>query len=174
MEIAIIVIVVLVLVVVFFFEITGITGAPYVPSKENEVKQAFTKLYKISEKDVVVDLGAGDGVVLKVASEHGAKAIGVELNPFMAIFMKIRFRKNKNVKIKCGDMYKFKLPKETTVVYAYVNMYAIPGVYKKVKREAKRLGKDLVLISNAFNLSHVKPDSKVYPHYLYKIKNEND
>ena len=50
---------------IVFAGFTAFTGAPYVPSKPREVKRAFTKLYKLSAKDVVVDIGSGDGLVLR-------------------------------------------------------------------------------------------------------------
>ena len=72
---------------------TAFFGAPYVPSLKSELKKAFTKLYPLSEKDTLIDLGAGDGVVLKVASEFKAKGIGIELNPVFALISKFRLRK---------------------------------------------------------------------------------
>ena len=53
----------IILILVVLFGFTAFTGAPYVPSLKSEIKKAFTKLYRISSKDFLIDLGAGDGIV---------------------------------------------------------------------------------------------------------------
>ena len=65
------------MIILLVFLLPGIIGAPYVPSEQKDLERAFTKLYKISKKDYLVDLGAGDGIVLKAAASHGAKAISL-------------------------------------------------------------------------------------------------
>jgi predicted RNA methylase len=156
--------------ILLIFLLPGIIGAPYVPSEQKDLEMAFTKLYKISEKDFVVDLGAGDGIVLKAATAHNARAIGVEINPILAVWTRLKLRKYRGAKIKCGDMYTFKLPEETTVVYAYANNFTIPRLYKRVQSEAKRLNKKLYLISNAFDFKDIKAKKQVAPYYLYELK----
>jgi hypothetical protein len=170
MEWAILITVFVVMILLLIFLLPGIIGAPYVPSEQKDLEKAFTKLYKISKKDLVVDLGAGDGIVLKAAVAHGAKAVGVEINPILTLFTRWKLRPVKNATIKCGDMYLFELPAETTVVYAYANNYTIPRLYKRVQSEAKRLNKKLYLISNAFDQKDAKAKKHIAPYYLYEIK----
>ena len=170
-----IIILILTLIVVFvvaIFLVTGLTGAPYVPTLKPGLRKALTDLYKISEKDLLLDLGAGDGVVLEEAAKLGAKALGVELNPILTLIMKRRFRKNKNVTVKCRNFYRFKFPKETTVVYTFAVSLHIKPIYKKIKKEATRLNKTLYFISNAFDLPDLKPEKKISTFYLYKITPE--
>ena len=50
---------------------------PWIPSPIRVVKEAL-KIAKVCEKDVVYDLGSGDGRVVVTAASMGAKAIGVE------------------------------------------------------------------------------------------------
>ena len=170
MDWAILVTIAFAMLILLIFLLPGIIGAPYVPSEQKDLEMAFTELYKISKKDFVVDLGAGDGVVLKAATAHGAKALGVEINPILALWTRFSLRKLKNAKIKCGDMYTFKLPAETTVVYAYANNFTIPRLYKRVQSEAKRLNKTLYLVSNAFDFKDIKAKKHIAPYYLYEIK----
>ncbi len=156
--------------ILLIFLLPGIIGAPYVPSEQKDLEMAFTKLHKISKKDFVVDLGAGDGVVLQAATAHGAKALGVEINPILAVWTRFKLRKVENAQVECGDMYKFKLPAETTVVYAYANNFTIPRLYKRVQSEAKRLNKTLYLISNAFDQKDIKAKKHLAPYYLYELR----
>ncbi len=170
MEWAILVTILFALLILLIFLLPGIIGAPYVPSEQKDLEMAFTKLYKLSKKDYVVDLGAGDGIVLKAANAHGAKALGVEINPILAVWTRIELRKFKGAKIRCGNMYTFELPAETTVIYAYANNFTIPRLYKRVQEEAKRLNKRLYLISNAFDQKDTKAKKHIEPYYLYGIK----
>lgn len=54
---------------------------PYVPSEENIV-EAVLELAGFGRRDVLYDLGSGDGrVVVATAMRHDARAIGIELDP---------------------------------------------------------------------------------------------
>ena len=155
--------------VVLIFALMALTGAPYVPSKMSEIKQAFTKLYVLSKKDLVVDLGSGDGVVLKVANDLGAKAFGVELNPFLVLLAKWRLRGRKDVRVKCGNLFKVDFPAETTVVYLFGDGRDIKGMMETIQGQAKKLRRDLYVISHAFELPGMKPVKKHRAYFLYKI-----
>ena len=67
--------------IVALFLLTALRGAPYVPSRRQDIDRAFTELYHISKEDHLVDLGSGDGVVLRQAAKKGASASGFEINP---------------------------------------------------------------------------------------------
>ena len=169
LAIVVLIIVAIVLVVLVVFLAPGLTGAPYVPSQQADLETAFTELYKLSKKDLLVDLGSGDGIVLQAATAHGATAIGVEINPIMTLITRLHLRQNKSIKIRNGNMYTFSLPAETTVVYAYANNLVVPRLYRRVQSEANRLGKTLYFISNAFDHQRIKPTKHIAPYYLYKI-----
>lgn len=151
------------------FLFTAFTGAPYVPTHRREFEKSLDQLLPISARDTFIDLGAGDGVILNIVSKKGAKAIGVEINPILALFMKYRFRKNSKVKIKCRNFYHYQFPKNTTVVYAFAVGLHIEPIYRKIQSEATRLNKPIYFISNAFNLKSQKPTKHISQFYLYKI-----
>ena len=159
-----------VLIFVLLFEFTGLLGAPYIPSSAKDIDIAFTKLYSLSKNDLLVDLGSGDGKVLRSAEEKGARVIGVEINPILVLFSKLKYSGVKNICIYCSDMYKFKLPKETTVVYVYGNAHVVKRIYNQLLNESKRLGKKLYLITNAFDCKNVTSVKHIAPYYLYEIK----
>ncbi len=155
--------------VVGVFLVTGVMGAPYVPTEKQHLENVFTKLYRLNKKDVLVDFGAGDGVVLEAASRRGAKAIGIELNPLIVLAAKWRHRRDSRIQMHCGNMFHYRLPKDVTVVYVYANVYIIKSIYERLQKESLRLGKSIYLISNAFDLPKVKCIKKVGQHYLYKV-----
>lgn len=160
------VIILIIIVILVVFGITAFVGAPYVPSQKAATRQAFSKLYRLSSTDTVIDLGSGDGVVLRVAREYGAKAIGVELNPIMNFLSRII---TPGAKIVMGSYYRYQFPKETTVVYTFADSRDLPKIYRKVEEEAQRLQKRLYLISLAFDMEGVTPIKKHGAYLLYEI-----
>ena len=156
-------------IIILILSFTAFFGAPYVPSLKSEIKKAFTKLYPLSEKDLLIDLGAGDGIVQKIANKYGAKSIGIELNPVIASAAKIRLRKIKNAKIITKNFYNFDFPKETTVVYVFGDGRDIEKITKKIEKEAKRLEKPLFVISNGFELPGHEKIKTISSYHLYKI-----
>ena len=156
--------------IILIFALTALTGAPYVPSKTSELRLAFKNLYKLSPKDLLVDLGSGDGVVLKAASDCGARSFGVEINPFLVLLTKIRFARNKKVQIRCGNLFKIDFPAETTVVYVFGDDRDIKGMTSAIQKQANKLGRDLFVISHGFQIPDLKPVKKYRAYFLYKIK----
>ena len=160
----------IILILVVLFGFTAFTGAPYVPSLKSEVKKAFTKLYRISSKDFLIDLGAGDGIVQKIASEYGAKSVGIELNPIIATIAKIRLRNIKNAKIVTKNFYNYKFPRETTVVYVFGDSRDLSKIFKKIEKEAKRLSKTLKVISYGFETKDYELLKKAGAYFLYEVR----
>ena len=160
----------IILILVVLFGFTAFTGAPYVPSLKSEVKKAFTKLYRISSKDFLIDLGAGDGIVQKIASEYGAKSVGIELNPIIATIAKIRLRKIKNAKIVTKNFYNYKFPRGTTVVYVFGDSRDLSKIFKKIEKEAKRLSKTLKVISYGFETKDYELLKKAGAYFLYEVR----
>ena len=57
------------------------TGGPYVPTPQVVVDQML-KLANVGEKDYVIDLGSGDGViVLTAARTYKAGGMGIDIDP---------------------------------------------------------------------------------------------
>lgn len=157
------------LVVFILFAGTALTGAPFVPSRRKELDIIFKKLYKLSKNDLLVDLGSGDGKVLKAASDFGARALGIELNPLLVLFSKIRFIGNTRVHTKMRDFFHSDLPSKTTAVYVFGDGRDMKRIAKKVQEQANKIGHPLYLISHAFELPDQKSIKKCRAYYLYKI-----
>lgn len=139
--------------VLLIFLLTVLVGAPYVPSKKSDLKIAFDELYKISEKDFLIDIGSGDGVVLREASRRGAKALGYEINPFLVFVSRVLSRNNKNVKTVLADFWLSEFPDDVTVVYTFGDGKDIKKMAEHVEKNAKKLNKKIYFISYAFTLS---------------------
>lgn len=164
------IVILILLIVLLLFLLPGLTGAPYVPTLKDRLDDVFTKLHKVGKNDLVIDLGAGDGVIMEAATKCGARAIGIEINPILALIVRVRFRKNKLARIYCRNFYSYDFPKETTVVYAFAVSTHIKSIHKKLQSEATRLHKKLYFVSNAFNFPDLQPKKKIGTFYLYEIK----
>ena len=59
----------------------GQSLAPYVPTPQDVVERMLT-LAQVGSKDVVVDLGSGDGrLVVTAAKKFGAHGVGIDIDP---------------------------------------------------------------------------------------------
>lgn len=158
---------VLALVVVFGFVV--VRGAPYVPTKRRPLEKAFDELYPLSERDTLVDIGSGDGIVLRLAAKRGAKAIGYELNPILVIISRILSR-SPLITVRLADFWRVTPPKETTIIYTFGESRDINWMYKKAEETAMVHEKELYFMSFGFPVTGKKPHKYDGSFYLYKVK----
>lgn len=151
------------------FSLVVFVGAPYVPSQRRYIKRAFTDLYKLSQRDVLVDVGSGDGVVLRIAATYGAKAIGYEINPVLVWISRILARNNKRVKVKLADFWSAKLPANVTVVYVFAVERDTKRLTNRLTSEAKRLSKSINVITYGAGLVGMEPIKQVDAYSLYMV-----
>ena len=149
----------------------GLIGAPWAPTRMASVKKAFDDI-EITDKDVVVDLGAGNGAILLEAAKRGARGVGYELSPIMWIVAVIHLFGQKSVRMIYGNFFKKSLPKDTTLIFLFLmpkhmdqvgNYLAAQGVDKKT-----------LVLSYAFPFKGVKTlniyrEKKCAPLYLYDM-----
>ena len=114
----------------------------------------------------VVDLGAGDGrIVFEASKVKGVESHGVELNPVLAFFGKLKFRKHKNIKFFHENMWKMDLSK-----YDRIFLFCLR---KEMKKFEERLKKELkpgaLVVSNIFQFSNWKPVKSRDNIFVYKV-----
>ena len=156
-------------VVVLILGFTAFFGAPYVPSRRKELKMLFDETYKLNPNDTLVDLGSGDGVVLRVAREYGASAVGYELGPVYYLLSKILARGDKRQSIHMTSYWSADFPKGTTVVYAFSDGRDIAKVGQLVQEQSDRLQKALTLITLGAQLGSYKPAKTFRAYHIYSI-----
>ncbi|HUC96739.1 MAG TPA: hypothetical protein VMR16_03705 [Candidatus Saccharimonadales bacterium] len=155
------------LIVVFIFGFVVFMGAPYLPSQKKYIKLALSELYSLNESDTLVDIGSGDGVVLREASRIGARAIGFEINPILVFISRFLSKNDKRVVVRFVDFWSTHLPDETTVVYVFTVGRDMKKIFKWMQKETNRINRPISLISFGFNFSDIKAVKKVEPYYLY-------
>lgn len=135
-------------------------GAPYVPAHTDAIEKAVKEV-KLSKQGRVLDLGCGDGKFLLAASKMGYKCTGYEFNIFMALVARFRLRKFPQANVRSENLWKVDFPDDTEVVYTFLLEKFMYRLDEKMKSEAKRLGKDLTLISYVFKIPNKKPIKEV-------------
>ena len=158
-----------IIVPIAIFCLVVLRGAPYVPSKRKLLDRAFTKLYPLSDKDTLVDIGSGDGVVLRAAAHRGAKAIGYEINPILVVISRFISR-SPLISVRLMDFWYADLPTETTVIYTFGEARDIKKMFEKARSTAIAHQKTIYFISFGFDVPGEKPHRYDGSFYLYKLK----
>lgn len=152
---------------VLTFGIIAFRGAPYVPSRRQDIENAFTKLYALDKADFLVDMGSGDGTVLRLASRCGAKAVGFELNPILVILSRFFSRRDPNVRVRLADFWVTPLPDDTTVVYGFLVTRDVKKMIRRMNKEVIRLNRPIHYISYGSKLTGLTPDKTLGANNLY-------
>ncbi len=155
--------------IIVLFGFVVVRGAPYVPTRRKLIDEAFKNLYPLGKGDVLVDIGSGDGMILRAAARRGARAIGYELNPVLVVATKILSR-SPLISVRLADFWLVTLPSQTTIVYTFGDSRDIKKMYKKVQQTATRYKKSMYFMSFGFEVPGVKYEKHNKSFYLYKIK----
>lgn len=162
-------IVIIIGILVVSFGFTAFFGAPYVPSRRRLVKKAFKELYAVSADDVVVDIGSGDGKVLRIAAAMGARGIGFELHPVLVLASKLLSRRQPKVTVLWRDIWHSRLPTDTTLVYIFSVSRDSKRMTDKLTLEATRLKRPLVVMTYGSELYELKPIKTLDAYFLYTV-----
>lgn len=154
-------------IIIIIFGFVVFFGAPYVPSQRKYVKRAFENLYPLSNKDVLVDVGSGDGMVLRIAASYGARAIGFELNPVLVLVSRILSAGNQLVQTRLANFWTVNIPDDATIVYAFAVARDGKKLQAMMRREADRLNRPIRLMCLGSPLKGVSPDATFDAYALY-------
>lgn len=144
-------------------------GAPYVPSRKKELSAVFSKLYALSEHDTLLDLGSGDGRVVRAAAAKHAQATGYEINPALVAIANMLKGGDRRQTFVLKNAWNVTFPSQTTVVYSFGVTRDAVRLQQKMQAEANRLQKTLHLISYGGMVANIEPSKTLDAHYLYKF-----
>jgi len=112
---------------------------------------------KVSQKDIVYDLGAGDGrIAIAAAKQFGARAVGIEYDAEMADLARRNARRagvDLQVRIITGDIFKESFSDATVVT-----MYLLPDLNLKLRPTLLTMKPGTRIASHAFNMGDWEPD----------------
>lgn len=158
------------IIIFLLFTLTVFFGAPYVPSQKKYVERAFDNAVFLTDKDVVVDIGAGDGVVLRSVARHGARAVGFEINPILFVIARLLSWKDPLVDLRFANFWVSALPDDTTIVYAFSVKRDNARLAHKMQQEANRLHRPLILLSHGNPLDTIQPDKTFDAYFRYTFR----
>ena len=115
---------------------------------------------KTTEKDIVYDLGAGDGKIpIAAAREFNARAVGIEYNPDLAALATRNAQRAgvaNRVKIIAGDIFENDFSEATVVT-----LYLLPELNFKLRPQILRMKPGTRMVSHAFNMRDWEPDETI-------------
>jgi predicted RNA methylase len=130
----------------------------YVPTPQ-EVVDAMLAMANVTAKDVVYDLGSGDGrIPITAAQKYGARGIGIDINP-----ERIKEANANLAKAGVGDKVKFLNQDlfETDISQAtVVTLYLLPSLNVKLMPTLKRLKPGTRIVSHSFDMGSDWPPEK--------------
>ncbi|MCK9535032.1 MAG: class I SAM-dependent methyltransferase [Pseudomonas sp.] len=136
-----------------------ILDVPYVPTDE-KIVQAMLDLAEVSSKDVLYDLGCGDGrIVVAAAAERNARGVGIDIDP-MRITEAIEYAAHTRVEYLThffeGDLLEADFS-QATVVTLYlldlVNLQLRPRLLDELRPGTR-------IVSHSFNMGDWKADQR--------------
>ena len=143
----------------------------WLPTPQDMVDKLLT-VAEVTPKDIVYDLGAGDGVIsITAAKRFGARSVGIEYDQKMADFA----RKNTQlagvadkVKIIRGDIFVEDFTEATVVT-----LYLLPELNFQLRPTLMKMKPGTRIVSNTFDMQEWAPDQTVSsgdtPGYLWII-----
>lgn len=145
--------------------IAFVTGGPFVPSQMSRAKRMIA-LAKLSSKSVVYDLGSGDGRLLMLAAQKGAHVVGVEINPYLVWYSRLRAflspRRNR-IRVLWKNLWKTDIH-EANVVFVYLLPFRMNELAAKLKQE---LNPGSLVIINSFIFPGWKILRQDATHHVY-------
>jgi precorrin-6B methylase 2 len=131
----------------------------WLPTSQDMVNKLLAAA-EVTSKDIVYDLGAGDGVIpITAAKRFGSRAVGIEYDQKLADFA----RKNAQlsgvadkVKIIRGDIF-IEDFSEATVV----SMYLLPELNLQLRPTLMKMRPGTRIVSNTFDMQEWSPDQTV-------------
>lgn len=134
-------------------------GALFVPTPGVRVR-AFLEAVSIGPGETVVDLGCGDGRVLRaVRKRYGAEVLGYEVNPFAYLMGRLLAFGRPGVNIRFGNFWKADLS-GAQVVFCYL----FPDVMSKMSAKLKaELAPGARVVSCNFPLPGWRPERVLHP-----------
>jgi len=129
---------------------------PFVPTPD-KVVAGMLKLANVGAKDVIYDLGSGDGrIVISAVKETGARGVGVDIDPQRISEARENAKQagvSDRVKFIQGDLFKADIGDATVV-----SLYLLPDVNMKLRPKLLHdLKPGTRIVSHAFDMGDWKP-----------------
>lgn len=132
-------------------------GAPYLPTLSAQQIRAL-ELLNLKKGQTLLELGSGDGRMLRAAARRGIKVVGYELNPILFIIswlLCLPYRRL--VKVRFANFWAVNWPKADGIYVFLLDRY-MQKLDKKITGQYK--GKKIILVSYTFKIPNKTPTKK--------------
>lgn len=160
-------------IVTLLFSSSHLSPIPYFPTNKKDLP-LIIKAFKLKNNQTIIDLGAGDGMVIfeaaKAAFEKklNTQFVAVDINPVLILIMHLRrlFHPNrKNIKIIRSDLFKnefinFINFKNSVIIYLYVSPWFLEKIIKEIINWKLEIG-NLSIISYMYPIKSLKNRQKM-------------
>ncbi len=120
-------------------------GAPYLWSN-SEVEDRIVSFSGVKRNEKVIDIGSGDGRIVKAFARFGCRSYGIELNPLLVWFTRWKLRPYSTSVIYNADLWSHDYS-PYDIVYVYGMPHLMQRLQTKLRKELKPGAK---VITNAF------------------------
>lgn len=121
------------------------------------IVDSMLELAEVQASDTVYDLGCGDGrIVIAAAKKHGAKAVGIELDPKLVELARTNAKTSEVehlVTIRQGDIFEEDFSDATVVM-----MYLLPELNVQLMPKLKQLREGSRIVSHNFPMKGARPE----------------
>ena len=128
----------------------------YVPTP-TEVVDAMLKVARVSGKDVLYDLGSGDGrIPITAAKRFGTRGLGIDIDPRRIEEANANARQEgvtDKVKFVLGDLFELDLRPATVIT-----LYLLPALNVKLRPKLLTLKPGTRIVSHDFDMGDWKPE----------------
>ncbi len=155
--------------IILLFTSKKLSPIPYFPTNRKDLP-LIINAFNLKNNQVVIDLGAGDGVVIFAAAEAAyqkklnTQFLAIEINPVLILIIHLRrlFHPNKkNIKILWADLFennfkKYIKSRNSTTFYLYVSPWLLEKIIENCKLEIKSFS----IVSYMYPIKSLKEKEK--------------
>jgi hypothetical protein len=127
----------------------------WVPTPDALVEKMLD-MAKVTPKDVVIDLGSGDGRTVIAAAKRGATAIGVEYNPDMVTLSQSNVNQagvSGHATILHGDIFEYDFSQANVLT-----MFLLPSINMKLRPKILEMRPGTRVVTNSFTMEDWEAD----------------
>ncbi len=152
-----------ILLLLFLLSMIWPPDSPWSPwwRTSGRIARIMCKLAKINDKDLIYDLGSGDGEALRTAARLGARGVGVEIDPARVLISKLWIKlsgNSENIEIRRSNFFDVDLS-DATVIFAYLVPKTLARLKPKFLKELKP-GTRIVTFVYKIDLPLIAEDTK--------------
>jgi len=155
-----------IIITVVLFGMVVLFGAPYLPTLRAQSIEALD-LLDLRPGQTLLELGSGDGRILREAAKRGIYSIGYELNPLLVVWsMYSSLKYRRYITIRWGNYWRHKLP-ATDGIYVFLLDKYMAKLNNKIEQD---ISGNVKLVSFAFAIPGKKPAKESNGLKLYHYK----